>query len=50
VGIIDVSTVARAYGFKPGDPNWNPLADIDKNGVVNIVDVSMVERDYGKTI
>jgi hypothetical protein len=50
VGMLDVTTVARAYGSRHGDLNWNPLADVDRNGVVNIVDMSMVERDYGKTI
>jgi hypothetical protein len=48
VNIIDVATVARAFGSKPGDPMWNPAADLDNNGEVNIVDVSMVARNFGK--
>jgi hypothetical protein len=35
---------------RPGDEKWNALADLDKNGTVNIIDITMVARDYGKVI
>jgi hypothetical protein len=50
VNILDVSTVAKAYGSKPGDPNWNETADLNKNNVVNILDISTIAKDYGKTL
>jgi hypothetical protein len=50
VSIIDVAFVARAYGCKPGDVNWNSEADLDKNNQVDIVDVAMVAKAYGKTV
>jgi hypothetical protein len=50
VDIQDMTIVAVAYGSKSGDPNWNSIADVDKNGVVNIIDISMVAKDYGKTL
>lgn len=49
VNIIDIATVARAYGSKPEDPNWNPNADLDDNGVINILDIAKVAKEYGKT-
>jgi hypothetical protein len=27
--------------------NWNAIADLDKSGSVNIIDVAMVAKDYG---
>jgi parallel beta-helix repeat protein len=50
VNIIDVATVARAFGCKPGDSNWNPAADMDINEIINIIDVAKVAKDYGKTV
>lgn len=40
--------MARAFGCKPGDEKWNEIADLDKNGIINIIDISMVARDFGK--
>jgi len=39
-----------AFGSKEGDENYNVLADLDENGEVNIIDVSMVAMDYGKKV
>jgi archaellin len=50
VNIQDITIVAIAYKSRPGDPNWNSLADIDKNGVIDILDITKVAVDYGKTI
>jgi len=50
VNIIDIAIVARAYGTKPGDKNWNPIADVaEPYGEINIIDVARVAKDYGKT-
>jgi hypothetical protein len=48
VDIVDVSIVARAFGTKPGQARWNPVADLDANEWVNIVDVNMVAREFLK--
>jgi hypothetical protein len=48
VNILDIAIVAAAYGTMPGDPKWNPAADLDGNSLVNIIDVTIVARDYGK--
>ena len=50
VNILDIFAVARAFGSKPGDPNWDVAADLDNNGVVNILDIFVVARDFGRVI
>ncbi|MDI6826816.1 MAG: dockerin type I domain-containing protein [Candidatus Aenigmarchaeota archaeon] len=47
VNIIDVTIVAKAFGSKPGDPRWDPDADLDNNGIVNIIDIAKVARVFG---
>jgi hypothetical protein len=50
VNIMDVAIVARAFGSKPEDKNWNPIADLDGNGEINIIDVAAVAKQFGKTV
>src|SRR5207253_3499773 len=40
VDIVDVATVAFSFGSSLGGPNYNPAADLDANGIVNINDVA----------
>jgi hypothetical protein len=49
VNILDIATVARAFGSKPGDDRWNPIADMDINETINILDVAFVAKNMGKT-
>jgi parallel beta-helix repeat protein len=48
VQLADLVTLAKAYGSKPGDSNWNPNADIDGNGVVGLSDLVILARHYGQ--
>ncbi len=48
VDIQDLTIVAVAFGSKRGDPSWNPTADLDKSNAVNIIDVTVAAKDYGK--
>jgi parallel beta-helix repeat protein len=54
VDIKDVSRIARAFGTSPGDPKWDPRADITgtvplvPDGKVDIRDVSLVAKNFGK--
>jgi plastocyanin len=50
VNIVDIAKVAKAFGSKLGDSNWNPIADLNSDNEVNIVDVALVAKDYGKTV
>jgi hypothetical protein len=47
VDIIDVTMMARAYGSRPGDTNWNPALDIFGHGVIDLQEVSYVFYYYG---
>ena len=50
VGLLDLVTVATAYGSKPGDPNWNPNADIEGNNVVGLQDLAILAQNYGESV
>ena len=32
VNIMDIAIIAKAYGSKSADANWNETADLDRNG------------------
>lgn len=49
VDLVDIVLVALAYDSKLGSPNWNAAADLDRNGIVDIFDISAVGKDFGKT-
>jgi len=40
------STILRAYGATLTSANWNPVADINKDGRVNMTDYSLYARNY----
>jgi hypothetical protein len=42
----DLVILAKAYGSKPGDANWNPDADINSNGRVSLVDLVIMAKRY----
>jgi len=48
IDIKDLQIVSAAWGSKPGDPNWNPLADLDNDSDVDVHDLYFVSRNYGK--
>jgi len=49
VNILDIFLIARSYKTIRGAPGWNPYADIDGNGVIDIRDIVAVALDFGKT-
>lgn len=49
VDIYDALLVARSYGSRPGDPNWNSNADINNDKLVDIYDAIIIAGNYGKT-
>ena len=49
VSLGDLVILAKAYGSKPGNPNWNSTADIDGNGVVGLSDLVILASNYGET-
>ncbi len=54
VDIKDIAQVAKAYGSVPGDPNWDPQADITgptqgvPDGKVDVRDIAMVAKHFGE--
>lgn len=50
VDLGDLSLQKEAFGSNPKDSNWNILADLNKDNLVNILDISLVAKDYGKTV
>lgn len=49
VNIMDIATVAKAFGTEPGDEKWYPIADVNEDGKINILDIAMAAKDYGET-
>jgi len=49
INIIDIVIAALAFGSQPGDPNWNPDADLYVDGVINIIDLVVIAIRFGQT-
>lgn len=50
VDIYDLYAVARAYGSKPGDANWNQDCDLNGDKIVDTIDLSLVVEHYGESV
>lgn len=46
VTILDILVVSTAFDSKPGDPNWNPIADVVKDGKIDLYDAVYVCRRH----
>ena len=46
--IADYLALHRAYGSTPSSPNWNPNADLNKDGIVNFKDCRILKCFFGK--
>jgi parallel beta-helix repeat protein len=49
VNMVDIAVAAKAFGTEPGNERWNPIADVNEDGVVNTSDISVVVEDFGKS-
>jgi hypothetical protein len=49
VDMADVDILVKAFGSYPGHPRWNPAADVNNNGVVDLNDVVTVLMHFGQT-
>ncbi|MCW3981042.1 MAG: hypothetical protein NWF11_06165 [Candidatus Bathyarchaeota archaeon] len=47
VDIFDLVAIGTAWDTTPSDSNWNSLADLDQNGIINIFDVTVLARNWG---
>ncbi len=50
VDIVDVATLAFAFGSTPGKPTWNIAADLDNSGKIDILDVAFVAFYFGQPL
>jgi parallel beta-helix repeat protein len=49
VSLADLILLAQAYGSKPGNPNWNPFADIaPPYGIISLTDLVTMAMHYGQ--
>jgi hypothetical protein len=48
VEISDLVLLARAYKSKPGDPNWNQMADMNFDGTISLTDLTVLATHYGE--
>jgi len=46
--VFDVVTLAKAFGSRPGDANWNYLADLNNDDVVDIYDAILAVQNFGQ--
>jgi len=49
VNIVDIYTIASAFGSYPAHERWDPMADLNGDNKVNIVDIFAVARVFGET-
>jgi branched-chain amino acid transport system substrate-binding protein len=50
VDILDIARAARAFVTRPGDPRWDKEADLNFDNAINIIDISMIGRDWGMAV
>lgn len=50
VDISDITIAAIAFGSRPGDPNWNPIADVCQDGIIDIFDLVTIAIHYGEHV
>jgi parallel beta-helix repeat protein len=49
VNLVDVFSVALAYGSVPGMTKWNPNLDVNNDGRINLIDYFTTALNYGKS-
>jgi ABC-type transport system substrate-binding protein len=47
VNVIDILVAAKAFASFPGDWNWSPTADANKDYKVNIIDLLTIAKGFG---
>ena len=46
VDMLDITRAQRCFGLSEGSQGWNPLADVDGNGKVDIQDLILILNNY----
>lgn len=45
----DLYCLTMSFGSGPGDPNWNPMADLDNNLIIDGDDLIILTDNFGET-
>jgi len=48
VNILDILYFALRFGAGKGEPRYDPVADIDNNGIVSILDILIIAVNFGE--
>lgn len=48
VDMKDIGILARLFGIKAGDTNWNSDCDLNSDGKINLKDVALAAKNFGK--
>jgi parallel beta-helix repeat protein len=48
VNILDLFTIAKAFGSDVDYANWNPKCDLNNDKTINILDIASVASSFGK--
>ncbi len=49
VDMRDLGIAARAFGARPGDLLWDPIADINDDDIVDMRDIGISARNFGQS-
>ncbi len=49
IDMREIGALFTLYGSEEGAPDWNPEADLYKDGVINIHDVGRICNNFGET-
>jgi hypothetical protein len=44
----DAAKLNGAMNTRPGDPAWNPVCDLDRNGMIDVRDMMILQSHYGE--
>jgi hypothetical protein len=48
VDTLDIGYAARRFMCTPSNPLWDPAADINSDGVINMIDIGTVARHFNE--
>lgn len=47
VDVEDLTICSLALWSEPGDPDWNPIADLNNDGIIDIFDLVIIGINFG---
>ena len=50
VDAYDLFDLGKAYGSESGDPNWNPACDFNRDKKVDDLDLSNLNKNFGRSV